>query len=129
MSSNDKKSLQLGMPYGTANGKLRKSILFSLLKKHDENICFRCNKVIETEDTLSIEHKKPWLDEDINLFWNLENIAFSHLICNCREARNPRKGITLHPSQSAYKKGCRCDECKNIQNINRKRQRSIGIKT
>ena len=31
-------------------------------------------------EDLSIEHKKPWLDEDPRLFWDMGNIAFSHII-------------------------------------------------
>lgn len=37
---NKKKSEQLGMPLGTASAKLRKSILFNLLKEAGKNICF-----------------------------------------------------------------------------------------
>ena len=129
MKNNDKKSLQLGIPHGTANARLRKTILFHLLKKHGENICFRCNKIIETEDSLSIEHKQPWLDVSVDLFWDLDNIAFSHLVCNCKDSRRPNKGIFSHPSQNSYRNGCRCDECKKIQSIKRKGQRERGIKT
>ena len=35
-----KKQEQLGMPLGTASAKLRKSILFSLLKETGKNICY-----------------------------------------------------------------------------------------
>jgi len=79
----DRKSELLGMPVGTAQHRLRKMILFSLLVKHKENVCFRCGQVIDTVDDLSVEHMKPWASvDDPNLFWNLDNIAFSHLQCN-----------------------------------------------
>jgi len=82
MSSNEKKAATLGMPHGTATGKLRKNILFFLLKKHGENICIRCNQLIETVDELSVEHIKPWEGRSAELFWDLQNIAFSHMVCN-----------------------------------------------
>lgn len=82
MSSNDKKNATLGMPHGTATYRLRKIILFNLLKRHSENICVRCNKEIENVDDLSVEHIKPWEGVSADLFWDLNNIAFSHMKCN-----------------------------------------------
>ncbi|HEX8708105.1 MAG TPA: HNH endonuclease [Pyrinomonadaceae bacterium] len=80
--SGTRKSAFLGMPHGTANARLRKKILFHLLQKHDENICFRCSESIETVDELSIEHKQPWEGVSVELFWSPDNIAFSHPRCN-----------------------------------------------
>lgn len=80
--SNKKKSDTLGMPHGTAGGRLRKNILFHLLKKLNENVCVRCKNLIETVDELSIEHIKPWEGISAELFWDLNNIAFSHMRCN-----------------------------------------------
>ena len=73
---------QLGMPPGTAANRLRKLVLFNQLQKHRENICVRCDGTIETSDDLSIEHIKPWENRDSDLFWDLDNIAFSHRKCN-----------------------------------------------
>lgn len=126
---NLKKEQFLGMPLGTAFGRLKKIILFHLLKKHNENFCHRCQKEILTEKELSIEHKTPWLYNDIGLFWDMDNIAFSHLSCNAREARRPNKGKITHPSVSSYRKGCRCNECKNIEKLRRRNQRARGIDT
>ncbi len=77
-----RKSDLLGMPHGTAAHRLRKLILFDLLKRHDEANCFKCGEIIQTADELSIEHKQPWENVDANLFWDLDNIAFSHMRCN-----------------------------------------------
>ena len=85
--SNNSKAETLGMPHGTACGKLRKILLFSVLKKHKENICVRCNLEILLVDDLSVEHIKPWEGISSELFWDLENIAFSHMACN-RPHRN-----------------------------------------
>lgn len=82
MSSNAKKDATLGMPYGTATSKLRKFVLFSLLKRHGENVCVRCGKPIESADDLSMEHIKPWEGISAELFWDISNVAFSHLKCN-----------------------------------------------
>lgn len=82
--ANEGKSAFLGMPFGTANHQLRKKILFSLVQKLELDICFRCDQKIESVDVLSIEHKEPWegRENGVALFWDLENIAFSHLKCN-----------------------------------------------
>lgn len=40
--SRKKKDEQLGMPLGTASAKLRKSILFSLLRESHKNVCYQC---------------------------------------------------------------------------------------
>ena len=86
-----KKQEQLGMPLGTASAKLRKNILFNLLKETGKNICYQCGKLIDNEDELSIEHKIPYLDSEDpkKLFFSLDNIAFSHLKCNIGAARHP----------------------------------------
>ena len=88
MGSSKQKAETLGMPHGTATSKLRKNILFSLLQKYKEDDCYRCGAIIETVDDLSIEHKEPWEGVSADLFWNLDNIAFSHVRCN----RPHRKG-------------------------------------
>lgn len=126
--SNQKKSEQLGIPHGTAQNKLRKKILFHLMQKCGMDTCFQCGEKIESIDKLSIEHKKPWLDSDdpVGLFFDLDNIAFSHLYCNRLAARSdrPRK---LCPSIKAYeKRGCRCDECRTLKAEKNRRYRNQG---
>ena len=93
MDSNKKKSIQLGVPGGTASGRLRKMILFDLLKQLNKNICYRCGKEIEITSDLSIDHKEPWLDsgDPKRKFYDLKNIAFSHFKCNCGNARQPNR--------------------------------------
>lgn len=117
------------MPIGTASNRLRKSILFSLLKKYNENYCFQCASEIETEEELSIEHKIPYLDSSnpVELFFDLDNISFSHLNCNVGAARQTK--VLKHPSVESYKRGCRCGECKNVEKLRRQDQRKRGIKT
>ena len=106
-NNNDKKSKVLGIPYGTAQNKLRKMVLFHLLKRYKENVCFQCGKPIETVDELSIEHKKPWLNESVDLYWDMNNIAFSHLHCNCGAAQVVLKKVG--PEGTYW-----CSECKQF---------------
>lgn len=83
----DQKELQLGMPFGTAMARLRKMVLFSVLERHGENVCYRCGQLIANHADLSLEHIKPWLHAAPELFWQLENLAFSHLSCNIKASR------------------------------------------
>lgn len=93
------------MSYGTACNRLKKILLFEAVKKLKENTCFKCNTTIETVEELSIEHKQPWLYEDTDLFWNLDNIAYSHLRCN----RPDRPKLRLTLGSKVY-----CYSCKDF---------------
>lgn len=108
-TTNKKRHLQLGMPYGTANNKLRKAIMFQMIQRAGLDICFQCGKKIETIGELSIEHKESWLDKEDakELFFDLDNIAFSHLKCNSGARVKPFKPH----GKTAYQKGCRCSIC------------------
>jgi hypothetical protein len=88
MSRSERIAGQLGMSIGAASHRLRKNILFSLLKKVHEDVCFVCGQKIETVEELSIEHKLPWEGRSAELFWDLNNIAFSHLKCNRQHEHN-----------------------------------------
>lgn len=83
----DEKRKQLGMPLGTAQGRLRKLILFDLVQRLGLDICCRCGKKIISADELSIDHKEPWLHVSVTLFWDLNNIGFSHHACNSNAHR------------------------------------------
>ncbi len=124
---NMKKAEQLGMAIGTASNRLRKSILFHLLQETNKDICFQCGKKIDDIDNLSIEHKIPWLDSEnpVELFFDLNNIAFSHLSCNSGASRQTKPEIAKHGQDGAtlYRKGCRCRLCKDAQ-ARRKRESS-----
>ena len=79
-----KKKEQLGMHPSTAYARLRKMLLWKYILETNSNQCFQCGEYIKDIDRLSVEHKKPWLDSKtpIELFFDLENVAFSHLSCN-----------------------------------------------
>lgn len=81
------------MPFGTAYGRLKKQLMFSIIVKSGDDVCFRCGGKIESSDDMTIEHKSPWMDSDDprTLFFDLGNVAFSHFSCNVGHARRPNK--------------------------------------
>ena len=134
--SNKKKSKQLGMHHSTAQHKLRRKIMFMLIQRLKLDECYQCNKLIVDVDDYSIEHKKPWLDEDTRLFWDLGNIAFSHKACNSASERQTTKSGRVkyekkignredeeghYPSRTWYDRGCRCEACKLVKKFSRKK--------
>lgn len=97
----------LGMDKGTATHRLKKIIMFELAKKAGMGRCHRCKLLITDVSEFSVEHIKPWLWIDIDLFWDIENIAFSHLSCNSAANSNVKEC----GSYAKYKRGCRCEVC------------------
>jgi hypothetical protein len=107
--SGARKTAFLGIPHGTASNRLRKLVLFNLLQRHGENVCFKCSQTIETAEELSIEHKQPWQDISVELFWEMENIAFSHLKCNKNHRRNGGRADMrkVGPEGTAWCRNCK----------------------
>jgi hypothetical protein len=108
-SSNARKTAFLGMPHGTACNRLRKMILFNLLLRRGENVCFKCSQTIETADELSVEHKQPWEGISVELFWDVDNIAFSHLRCNTNHRRKGGRADMrkVGPEGTAWCRNCK----------------------
>jgi hypothetical protein len=123
-----KKKLQLGMHPSTAAHKLRKMIMFELVKQVGLGRCYRCKEKIENVEDLSVEHILPWLDS-VNprkLYFDLSNITFSHLKCNVASHRYNTSSEKLSKASekrwegkrlgcgttAAYQRGCRCEKCK-----------------
>jgi hypothetical protein len=106
---NDKKKQQLGIPFGTACHRLRKIILFNLVKETNRSICHRCGNRIESAEDLSIDHIEPWLDDEqpIEKFFDYSNIAYSHKDCNTAAARHPRRYATPEDAREARRKHTR----------------------
>lgn len=121
----DKKSAKLGMHASTAQGRLVKDILFSFLVKEGHK-CFRCGGEL-TRDTFSIEHKVAWFDSEApsESFFDLKNIAFSHMSCNYSNTSRTGKVTTPHGSTNRYKKhGCRCKLCVERQRLDQQKYRA-----
>lgn len=93
----------LGENFSTATAKLKKSILFDLIKKLELDNCYRCTLKIDNIDDLSVEHKNSWqsADDPVNSFYDLDNIGFSHIRCNICAAAKPNK---KYSNNSEYKK-------------------------
>jgi hypothetical protein len=111
MLDGNEKTRQLGMNHSTARARLVKSIMFDMMKRLDEDKCFKCGVRIDDIDHLSIEHKVPWLHNSPELFWDLDNIAFSHLACN-----KPHRNVTNGPLIAEIKSKCGigfgwCSDC------------------
>lgn len=121
MTIKKEKTKQLGMDPSTASNRLKKSLLFEFAKRLDMNWCYQCGAEIENPDDFSVEHKTPWLhsEDPRGLFFDIDNIAFSHKSCNYSAARK-RQGMPC-PSLTAYRKGCRCDDCKKVKSENQKK--------
>ncbi len=84
-----KKAEQLGQALSTAHNKLRKYIIFDMMFALGRDNCHQCGEAIKTVEELSIEHIIPWLDSDDpkGLYFDLSNIAFSHITCNVNTSR------------------------------------------
>ena len=70
----------LGMPYGTAEKRLRKAMIYELARQCGKNKCRWCESEISSPDDLAVVHLQDWSD-DADLFWDLNNVAFSHVSC------------------------------------------------
>lgn len=124
MGNNAIKSAQLGMPIGTASARLRKALLFDMTKQLKLNRCFRCGKQIRNINTFSIEHKISWQTSQnpVKMFFDLNNIAFSHFSCNCGHGKRQTPD-NIHGRHRMYSRGCRCSECKKAHAIHNRKYR------
>ena len=123
------------MNYSTAQHRLRRKVMFMLIQRLKLDECYQCKNLIVDVDDFSLEHKKPWLDEDTRLFWDMGNIAFSHKSCNSAAARAITKSGRVkyekrignredeeghYISRTWYDRGCRCDGCKLAKSLTRR---------
>ena len=120
-NSNQRRSEILGIPFGTACNKLRRMVMFDLLHRHEENVCFKCGKIIIRVEDLTLEHKEAWQDIGAHLFWDLSNIAFSHRQCNLPTGIVRREIVdgTLWCSN--------CKQYKSISCFHRERKQRTGF--
>jgi len=88
-----RKTKILGESFSNAYYRLTKDLLFSQAIAAGHT-CYRCKEAL-TRETFSIEHKIDWLnhEEAAKMFFDVDNIAYSHLQCNTRaQAYKNRKG-------------------------------------
>ena len=129
MRESDKKKAELlGMNPATAAHRLRQNLLFDFVVKSGAK-CFRCGEELTRED-FSVEHKSSWVKSETprESFFDLDNVAYSHLSCNCRAVHD--EAFRGHPSWYQVKEHkCKCDECRNLvatTNAKRKRRQKSG---
>jgi hypothetical protein len=108
------------MPFGTACNKLRRMVMFHVLQRHKENVCFKCGKIILKLEDLTLEHKEAWQDVGPELFWDLNNIAFSHRQCNLP------KGIVRREIVDGMLWCSNCKQYKLISSFHRERKQRTG---
>ena len=123
--SNKMKAEALGMSYGAACNRLRKTILFSLICRLDLNTCFQCDGEILSVADLSIEHKEPWAraENPVESFFSLDNISFSHLSCNISAANAGRRMYhTPEEEQEGYNRRSREYRARTPVEVKKKRR-------
>lgn len=72
----------LGENTATATHRLKMDILYELAKELELVRCPKCSKNIDSARDISVDHIKPWRNVSAELFWDLDNIMFTHKWCN-----------------------------------------------
>jgi hypothetical protein len=108
------KSEVLGMPISKASHRLNRDLIYWLGSQLGVMNCYRCGEPISRED-FTIDHKVDWLDSDapVDTFFDVENIAFSHLRCNIVAGHQNRP--QTHGISAYNHRGCRCDTCRQAK--------------
>lgn len=127
-SSGKNKSRFLGLPHGTAVYHLKKNVLFKYVKLAGDHYCFRCGQEITSVADLSIEHKQPWEGVDPSLFWDLDNIAFSHVRCNRPHRASKGRAIVYYPPAGMAWCSIHQDFL-SVESFSRHKQRWNGLQT
>jgi hypothetical protein len=63
--------------------------MLDLAQKLGFDICIRCDGVIATLREFSVDHKEAW-NGNLERFWDVRNVGFSHLSCNSRHGLKVR---------------------------------------
>lgn len=118
----------LGMSIGKATRMLERSIILKLAQKCGMDNCFSCKEKILTIEDLSIEHKKPWYKKSVELFFDLDNIAFSHRKCNRPYERMGKKIVKLveYPEGKAWCSSCQKFRDKEEFHVNKSRWNGLS---
>ena len=123
-----KDNLLLDGNFNTARRRLHKMLLFKLAQSLQVNTCFRCEQEIESEDELSVDHKSAWRssEDPKAAFFDLENIAFSHLSCNSGENNRSKEACPQgHPYDYKDSRGNR--KCKRCNSTSSKKYRASKV--
>lgn len=110
MTTNNPKDL-LGMDVGTATNRLKKQMLFQMAVALELDNCHKCDSLISTYEELTMDHIRPWRPTkngakgNADLFWDLDNIAFTHRKCN----KQDRTTAKIGPNGTSW-----CYRCKDF---------------
>lgn len=118
----------LGMNPGTASSRLKKMVMLDLLRQLGRDICYRCGVKIQKAEELSLDHKKPWRGISADLFWDIENVAFSHRRCNTPD--RPSGGSDRRKTGPVGTAWCggECQAFLPVSEFNKNRGRWTGLK-
>ena len=113
MHKKERQAELLGVSVSTAVNRLQRDLIFDFISKAGE-VCYRCHKPMTRED-FSIEHKTAWMGSSnpVETFFDVDNIAYSHLSCNSKAAHDDK--FRGHPSWYQLKQGCKCEECLSLR--------------
>jgi hypothetical protein len=90
----------------TANRRLTKDLLFKYVSLIGHDKCNRCGEQIERKD-FSIDHLDSWRlsPEPLEVYFNLDRIAFAHNRCNSLAGTEVRKKWpTIEAGKRAWEK-------------------------
>ena len=86
IKQNAKKKSLLGVAATSASVRLHRMLLYQFARDAGKLDCFRCGGYIESLTEFSIDHKEAWMlsPNPEKTYFDLNNIAFSHLSCNAK---------------------------------------------
>lgn len=101
---NKQQAKYLGQPISTARSQLCKNLLFEYVKRAGDTLCYRCGKIIDNVDEFTIEHKSDWRYQEnaAELFFDIDNICFSHCSCNSKFTSGKRRSDNKHGFKGIY---------------------------
>jgi len=116
------------MNISTAQNRLRKQLLFKLVQESGKDICYQCGLKIEYEKDLSIEHKIAWMrsEDPKALFFDYENIAYSHLSCNVKAAIKVNKKFDSYEERRIANKSNHAANLRKHYTKERRRERYLA---
>lgn len=114
------------MSHSTASNRLIKDIIFNFIK---DKPCCKCGESMSRQD-FSIEHIVPWLDSEdpVKLFFDLENISYSHIKCNIGSARKTKLTAEQQEAKRKEKNDRRRNSYRETYTTEKRRERYLKNK-
>jgi HNH endonuclease len=117
----------LGENFSTATARLKRNLMFQMAQRLGLDSCFRCHNSIQTAEEISVDHKEPWLYVSKELFWNLNNLAFSHKRCNTTDRKELNKANNTRQNPVGKNWCGRCKRFRLIKYFGIKRSSNDGL--